>query len=81
MGRTTKRLPGAMEFGKRVRARRTELGMSQMALAEATGMHFTHVSSVERGERNVGLENILRLAEGLGVDPGALVGGLMAERS
>jgi len=76
MGRTASRLPEALEFGKRVRSRRERLGLSQMALAEKVGLHFTYVSSVERGERNVSLHNIVRLAEGLGVDPGTLVRGL-----
>jgi transcriptional regulator with XRE-family HTH domain len=76
MGRTARRLPGAVEFGKRVRARRTELGLSQMALADVTGMHFTYVSSVERGERNISLENILRLASALRIDAAELVQGL-----
>ncbi len=49
-----------------------------MALADEVGLHFTYVSSVERGERNISLQNIVRLAEGLGVDPGALVKGLKA---
>jgi transcriptional regulator with XRE-family HTH domain len=44
-----------------------------MALADAAGMHFTCVSSVERGERNVSLNNILRLATALDVDAGALL--------
>ena len=47
-----------------------------MALAEAAGMHFTYISSVEQGERNVSLENIVRLAAALGLDPGDLVRGL-----
>jgi transcriptional regulator with XRE-family HTH domain len=76
MARTTRRLPEALEFGRRVRARRERLGLSQMALAEEVGLHFTYVSSVERGERNVSLQNIVRLAEGLGIDPGTLVRGL-----
>ena len=49
-----------------------------MALADEIGLHFTYVSSVERGERNISLQNIVRLAEGLGVDPGTLVRGLKA---
>jgi transcriptional regulator with XRE-family HTH domain len=76
MGRTARKLPEAIEFGKRVRARRERLRISQMALAEEVGLHFTYVSSVERGERNISLHNIVRLAEGLGVDPGVLVKGL-----
>jgi hypothetical protein len=39
-------------------------------------MHFTYVSSVERGERNISLENIVRLAAALEVDPATLTRGL-----
>ena len=66
----------AVEFGQRVRQRREKLGWSQMTLADNVGMHFTYVSSVERGERNISLQNIVRLAGALGVDPGTLVKGL-----
>lgn len=76
MGRTTRKLPGAVEFGRRVRARRETLGLSQMALADKAGMHFTYLSSVERGQRNLSLENILRIARALEVDAATLVGGL-----
>lgn len=76
MGRTAERLPEAVEFGRRVRARRQRLGWSQMALADAAGLHFTYVSSVERGERNISLTNIVRLAKALGSDPGTLIRGL-----
>jgi transcriptional regulator with XRE-family HTH domain len=72
--------PEAEEFGRRVRAHRTALGVSQMALAEAAGLHFTFVSSVERGRRNVTLPSIVRLAGALGVDPGELVGGMKAPK-
>lgn len=48
-------------------------GLSQEQLAEASGLHRTYVGSLERGERNVALINILRLAKGLGIDPGELV--------
>lgn len=50
--------------------------MSQEALAEKADLHRTYMGSVERGERNVSLDNILRIAEALGVDPGELVTGL-----
>lgn len=52
-------------FGNLVRARRTELGLTQEQLAEIAGMHFTYVSSTERGERNISLANIEKLAEAL----------------
>ena len=60
------------EFGKRVRRLRTEQGRTQEQLAATSGMHFTYVASVERGERNISLENIVRLAHALGVDAGDL---------
>lgn len=76
MGRTKKRYPAQTELGARVRARRTDLGLSQMALADRVGLHFTFVSEVERGERNLSLVSLLRLAKGLEIDPGDLVDGL-----
>lgn len=50
--------------------------MSQIALAERSGLHFTFISSVERGERNLSLVSLLGVADGLGVDPAELVRGL-----
>ena len=64
------------EFGARVRGRRKECGLSQEELAYQSGMHRTYVSSVERGERNIALVNIVALAAALGVDAGDLVTGL-----
>jgi transcriptional regulator with XRE-family HTH domain len=64
------------EFGQRVRARRTELGSSQETLAAKSGLHRTYISSVELGERNVSLRNIILLAKALEFDPSNLVEGL-----
>ncbi len=65
-------------FGQRVRSRRHELKLSQEGLADACGLHWTFVGQVERGQRNITLHNILKLAVGLQIDPGDLVRGLRA---
>lgn len=62
-----RRHPQQVEFGTRVRARRTELGWSQRLLAERSGLDWSYVAQVERGERNIALLNIHRLADALGV--------------
>lgn len=56
-----------VEFGRRVRELRQARGISQERLAEIAEMHRTYVSSLERGQRNVSLENIHALADALGV--------------
>ena len=53
-------------FGKRVRELRTALGMSQEGLAELAGLHRTYIGAVERGEKNISLINLARLASALG---------------
>ncbi len=57
-------------FATRMKERRTELGMSQEKLAESTGLHRTYVGSVERGERNVSIDNMERIAEALDMSLG-----------
>jgi DNA-binding XRE family transcriptional regulator len=51
-----------LSFGHRVRDLRQARGLSQEELAESAGVHRTYVSSLERGQRNVGLDNILAIA-------------------
>jgi transcriptional regulator with XRE-family HTH domain len=57
-------------FGQNVRRIRNEAGLSQEELAFRAKLHRTYISSVERGERNVSLENIFAIAEALQVAPG-----------
>jgi transcriptional regulator with XRE-family HTH domain len=77
MGRTERSEPAAVEFGARVRAFREELGLSQEKLGLRCNprkpLSTPYISSVERGERNVSLFNILRLAAALEIDAAQLV--------
>lgn len=63
---------GRRAFGRRVRNLRQARGYSQEALAERSGLHRTYISSLERGQRNVGLDNVHALAIALGVSPADL---------
>ncbi len=53
------------QFGENLRHRRMASGLSQERLAELAGMHRTYVGGIERGERNVALLNIIKLARAL----------------
>jgi ribosome-binding protein aMBF1 (putative translation factor) len=63
-------------FGERVRDRRLALGLSQEAAAVRCGIHWTQLGKVERGQRSLRLETIVKIADGLDIDPGKLVSGL-----
>jgi len=54
-------------FGQRVRELRTEKGLSQEGLALACDLDRTYIGGIERGERNVSLVNIQKIAAALGV--------------
>ena len=57
-----------MIFARNLRACRRRKGLSQEKLAELAGLHRTYVGSVERGERNISLDNMERLANALSVN-------------
>ena len=57
--------PELVAFGENIRSLREQRGLSQERLAELAELHRTYVGAVERGERNVSLKNIVRLAKAL----------------
>ena len=58
-----------LAVGTAVRERRKVRGVSQEELAEQAELHRTYIGSVERGERNVTILSLIRIAEALGVRP------------
>ena len=63
----------AEALGRVVRDRRTLCGLSQEAFAAQCGLHRTYIGSIERGERNVTLGNIMRIARALGSTPSEIL--------
>ncbi len=64
------------QFAHNLRTLRTQAGFSQERLAFACQLHRTEISLLERGEREPRLSTLVRLAEGLGVRPAALLDGI-----
>jgi transcriptional regulator with XRE-family HTH domain len=60
-------------LAKNMRRLRAERELSQEALADECGINRTYLSSVERSERNVSIDNIARIAKGLRVEPWRLL--------
>ena len=60
-------------LGEAVRRTRELLGLSQEALADAAGIDRSHLGKIERGERNVTLLNVARIAKALGCKPSDLL--------
>ncbi len=58
-----------IEFGRRLRFYRLEKNLTQEKLAILSGLNMNYLSSVERGERSVGLVNIWKLADALEISP------------
>lgn len=54
-------------LGNVIRARRAALGFSQEGFADKVGLHRTYQGDIERGERNLSLNNLVRLADALGI--------------
>ena len=60
---------------KNIRYYRNKIGISQEKLAELSNLHRTYIGSVERGERNLSLKNIEKIASALKISPHELLKG------
>jgi transcriptional regulator with XRE-family HTH domain len=60
-------------FGETLRVAREQTGMSQDQFGTATGIHRTHISLIERGEREPRLDTLVKLSRGLGISPTELI--------
>lgn len=61
--------------GRALRRYRLERGLSQEAFADMVGVHRTYMGGLERGERNLTLRSVERIAEAIGTDPVELLRG------
>jgi len=73
--RESLRKSARLVFAENLRAERKRLGLSQEDLADLAGLHRTYVGSIERGERNVSIDNMEALAIALKVNLQALLEG------
>ena len=62
-----------LEFGKKVHSVRNEQKISQEKLAELSELDRTYISSVERGQRNISILNIIKIADALDVTASSLL--------
>jgi transcriptional regulator with XRE-family HTH domain len=73
--------PDHVALGRAIRRLRSALGLSQEQLADRIGLDRTYVGGIERGERNVSFEKVLRIGEGLEVSPQELIAKFERERA
>lgn len=62
-----------MRIGEVIRGERQRIGMSQEALADASGLDRSHLGRIERGERNVTLLDLIKITDALQCDPSELL--------
>ncbi len=70
-----------IKFGENVKNQRKKMGYSREKLAELSGLHWTYIGSVERGERNISIQNIKKIADALNVKIADLFVGVNAKKN
>lgn len=73
MSHNRKKTPIRQELGHQIRMRRKAMGLTQEELAEKSSLHPNYIGSIERGERNVGIENVVVLAKCLNCEAADLI--------
>lgn len=69
----------AAQFGRNLRLARKRAGLTQEELHGLSGVHPTEISRMQRGERDVHISTVARLAEALDLSPGQLLDGPVDE--
>ena len=62
-----------VQLGKRIRALRGEMNISQEDLADRANIHRNYISQIEGGKRNVSFYNVVKIARALKVSPSRLI--------
>lgn len=65
----TKVTKSRLQLGKKVRELRKKMGISQEELGFRSNLHRTYIGSIERGEQNISIDNIHKIARALKVSP------------
>jgi transcriptional regulator with XRE-family HTH domain len=60
-------------LGEVIRNKRSKLGFSQEAFAAEVGLHRTYIGSIERGEKNLTMKNLIKIADKLAIMPSKLL--------
>lgn len=74
-----KKSVAAIKIGKRIRAVRTQLGISLEDLGHLSEISWTNIGKIERGDSSPTAESLVRLATALEVDPGRFLSGVSAD--
>jgi transcriptional regulator with XRE-family HTH domain len=64
-----------LRVASKIRSKRQKIGLSQESLADECGLHRTYIGAIERGERNITINTLAKIADALGCSVVDLIGG------